>query len=215
MEKVENRENMIINLFDDKNIASVIQKSKKFNKEISVLNVEYEKNKIIKFENVKGKNIIIDLYEVIDYIVLNFRYYVEKRYIRILKIEIKRYIYKKYGRINEEYLSSLIDSIIFKMFGYDFLQKYILDKNIAEILVDDYDNIWIKEHGKWKKALEAFKSKDEYINYINYCVLKNGGGNFVSKANYKKEVIDKKLKITISVSIDKNGDCKLNILKKK
>ena len=81
-------------------------------------------------------------------------------------------MYKEYSNMNTE---STIKTILNRLFGYHILQKYIDDVNVTDIRVTKFDNVYVKEFGVWKKVKETFLNENDFLNFVRYCVLKNGG----------------------------------------
>ena len=88
------------------------------------------------------------------------------------KYIVREKVYKEYSNMNTE---STINSILDRLFGYHILQKYIDNINITDIRVTRFDNIFVKEFGIWKKTKESFSNENDFLNFVRYCILKNGG----------------------------------------
>ena len=112
--------------------------------------------------------------EIITYLINNYSDYLSDIDINrgIVENIVKEKVYKEYSNMNTE---STIKSILDKLFGYHILQKYIDDKEISDIRVTRYDNIFIKRNGIWEKTRESFNNEEDYLNFVRYCVLKNRG----------------------------------------
>ena len=135
----------------------------------------------LKVENVRentaknyetDKNIVIG--EIISYLISNYSEYLSDISInkQIVENIVREKVYKEYSNMNTE---STISAILDKLFGYHILQKYIDDKDVTDIRVTSFDCIFIKKYGEWQKTSEKFSSELDYINFVRYCVLKNGG----------------------------------------
>ena len=136
---------------------------------INPLKVETNDNAIQKLET--DKDAVIS--EIISYLIGNYSEYLSDISINkpIVENIVREKVYKEYTNLNSE---STIVAILDRLFGYHILQKYIDNTNITDIRVTKYDNIFIKEMGVWKKTKDSFSSENDYLNFVRYCVLKNG-----------------------------------------
>lgn len=94
----------------------------------------------------------------------------------------------------------IFKDIVNRFFGYYILQKYIDNKDVSDIRVIDYKTIFIKINGNWIKTEESFLDEKEYVNFVRYCILKNGG-----KINNEIPIIvvsDKKNNLRIEAGIE-------------
>lgn len=82
-------------------------------------------------------------------------------------------LYNTYHLINEIKVKKIKQEVLNKIFGYGILQRYIDDEFVSDIRAVSYNNIFIKEKGKWKKVKEQFESKKEFEEYVRFCALKN------------------------------------------
>ena len=154
-----------------------------------------EKSNVINSESKKE----VDLEEIKIYLINEKLNIIKSENIELLTNEIKRYIYDNYYIKEENKIEEIINKLINKMFGYDILQKYINKEDVSDIRVVSYNNIYIKEKGVWYKAKESFKNPKEYLEYVRYVVLKNGGN-----INYDIPIIvisDKKYNLRIEAGI--------------
>ena len=119
-----------------------------------------------------NKDVVIS--EIIAYLIANYSEYLSDISINKQVVEniVREKVYKEYSNMNTE---STICAILDRLFGYHILQKYIDDKEITDIRVTNYNNIFVKKLGEWQKANESFASETDYINFVRYCILKNGG----------------------------------------
>ena len=129
-----------------------------------------EKEYSISYET--DKDIVIG--EIISYLISNYSEYLSDISINKSIVEniVREKVYKEYSNMNTE---STILAILNRLFGYHILQKYIEDIQVTDIRVTKYDNVYIKKNGEWTKANERFASETDYMNFVRYCVLKNGG----------------------------------------
>lgn len=91
---------------------------------------------------------------------------------KIVENIVREKVYKEYSNMNTE---TTIKNILDRLFGYYILQKYIDDAEISDIRVNRYDNIYVKRNGIWQKTKDSFQSKEDFLNFVRYCVLKNNG----------------------------------------
>ncbi len=112
--------------------------------------------------------------EIITYLINNYSDYLSDIEINrgIVENIVREKVYKEYSNMNTE---TTIKNILDKLFGYHILQKYIDDKEVSDIRVTRFDNIFIKRNGVWKKVKEEFNNEEDYINFVRYCILKNRG----------------------------------------
>ncbi|MBR4110592.1 MAG: CpaF family protein, partial [Clostridia bacterium] len=112
--------------------------------------------------------------EIISYLITNYSDYLSDININkeIVENIVREKVYKEYASLNTE---STINAILDRLFGYHILQKYIDNTNISDIRVTNYNNIFVKEIGVWKKINESFLNENDYENFVRYCVLRNGG----------------------------------------
>ncbi len=136
---------------------------------INPLKVENKEASLLRYET--DKTIIID--DIIAYLITNYSEYLSEIDInkRIVENIVREKVYKEYSNMNTD---ATIEAILDKLFGYHILQKFIGDEEVTDIRVTSFDNIFIKKNGIWIRALEKFSSENDYLNFIRYCVLKNG-----------------------------------------
>jgi len=112
--------------------------------------------------------------EIISYLIANYADYLSDININKQVVEniVREKVYKEYSNMNTE---STIETILDRLFGYHILQKYIDNNSVTDIRVTNFNNIFIKENGVWKKTKDSFASENDFLNFVRYCVLKNGG----------------------------------------
>lgn len=112
--------------------------------------------------------------EIISFLITNYSEYLSDININkdIVQNIVREKVYKEYASLNTE---STISAILDRLFGYHILQKYIENTAISDIRVTDFDKIFVKEMGNWKKVNESFLNENDYENFVRYCVLRNGG----------------------------------------
>jgi pilus assembly protein CpaF len=112
---------------------------------------------------------------------------------------IEKYLYNKYSLNDIDKIQKIINNTFNKMFGYDILQIYIDNKEISDIRVVRYNDIYIKSRGKWIKEDIAFESEIEFYDYVRYCILKNN-----NNINFDVPIIivsDKKYNLRIEAGL--------------
>lgn len=115
----------------------------------------------------------------------------------IIENIIKERLSNNYSHIN---FKDIYKDIMDRFFGYYILQKYIDDKDVSDIRVIDFKTIFIKKSGNWIRTEESFIDEKEYINFVRYCILKNGG-----KINNEIPIVvvsDKKNNLRIEAGIE-------------
>ena len=115
----------------------------------------------------------------------------------IIENIIKERLSINYSQIDTK---EIFKDIIDRFFGYYILQKYIDNTEVSDIRVIDYKTIFTKINGNWIKTDESFLDEKEYLNFVRYCVLKNGG-----KINNETPIIvvsDKKNNLRIEAGIE-------------
>ncbi len=106
-----------------------------------------------------------------------------KKYDEIKNILLKKFISNNI-KINNPEINNIIKEILNKIFGYGILQEYIDDEVTTDIRAVSYNNIYVKQLGKWIKSEVRFKSKNEFNEFIRYSVLKNS-----ASINYEQPII--------------------------
>ena len=112
--------------------------------------------------------------EIISFLINNYSDYLSDIDINrnIVENIIREKVYKEYANMNTE---STIKNILDRIFGYYILQKYIDDVNVSDIRVTGFDRVFVKRKGNWERIKESFNSKEDYTNFVRYCILKNHG----------------------------------------
>ncbi len=174
----------------------------KYNNNYSKFNYNFKNNIFDDKNNIKkDKKELekIDILEIQKYIINNHIELLKKGLKEELIKVIKQRLYDFYLLKNEIKIDEIIKKILDKMFGYDILQKYIEMKNVTDIRAVNFDEIYIKEFGKWIKVDDKFESKDFFEEYIRYCVLKNNAN--INFDNPMVIVSDKEYKLRIEAGI--------------
>ena len=112
--------------------------------------------------------------EIISFLINNYSDYLSDIDINrnIVENIIREKVYKEYANMNTE---STIKNILDRIFGYYILQKYIDDADVSDIRVTSFDRVFAKRKGNWERIKESFNSKEDYTNFVRYCILKNHG----------------------------------------
>lgn len=112
--------------------------------------------------------------EIISFLINNYSDYLSDIDINrnIVENIIREKVYKEYANMNTE---STIKNILDRIFGYYILQKYIDDDDVSDIRVTSFDRVFVKRKGNWERIKESFNSKEDYTNFVRYCILKNHG----------------------------------------
>lgn len=87
--------------------------------------------------------------------------------------KITRELFNKYLLNDMSRIKNITREVIDKIYGYGILQKYIDNESISDIRVVSYNEIYVKEKGKWKKTNQAFENKEDFEEYVRFCALKN------------------------------------------
>lgn len=141
----------------------------------------------------------INIKDLQKYLIDNHLEYLKNEDKLVLTGIIEKYVYSKYTFVDINIVKKVITDVFNKMFGYDILQSYIDDKNISDIRVVNYKDIYTKSKGKWKKENNSFKSEIDFYDYVRYCILKNN-----SNINFDVPIIvvsDKKYNLRIEAGL--------------
>lgn len=105
----------------------------------------------------------------------------------------------KRGLIMEGYnRNTLIQSIMDELFGYSILQKYIEDPTVNDIMVNDYDKIFIRKGMTDFQVPEKFKDKEHYRTFLlKICAFI---GEKLNISSPKVDGADKKYDLRIYIS---------------
>lgn len=98
---------------------------------------------------------------------------IEKRILEKLTQKIEWLLINKYELVEENMVKEFVKEVLDKIYGYGILEKYLHDGITSDIRVVAFNNIYIKQKGRWRKAEETFVNKEEFNNYIRFCALKN------------------------------------------
>lgn len=109
-------------------------------------------------------------------------------------------LYNDYNIGDEKIAQKIKSEIVNKIYGYGLLQKYIDNFNITDIRAVEFNNIFVKENGCWRKIQECFSTKDEFEEYVRFCAYKNN-----SNINLENPVVvfsDRKNALRIEAGIE-------------
>ncbi len=73
----------------------------------------------------------------------------------------------------EKMLGKYQKEVLDRIYGYGMLEKFLRDGKTTDIRVVAFDNIYVKQFGKWIKVKERFTNNEEFEEYIRFCALKN------------------------------------------
>lgn len=162
----------------------------------------FNNNKVFGSDRIKSEkslNIKLSLADIQKYIVDNYIEYVRNEDKEAIRKKMEEYIYENIDGVDEYEVKQIIDNVIYKMFGYHILQKYIDSQDVSDIRVVKFDQIYIKQRGVWKKTSDSFENEMEFYEYVRFCVLKNSGN-----INFDTPIIivsDKKYNLRIEAGI--------------
>ncbi len=162
---------------------------------INPLKTEEKRNSYSQFETNKDK--VIN--EIIVFLITNYSEYLGEIDInrQIVENIVREKVYKEYSSMNTD---ATIDAILDRLFGYHILQKFIDDEEVTDIRVITYDSIFVKKNGIWIRTFEKFYSESDFLNFVRYCVLKNGGK--ISNENPIVTCSDRKNNLRIEAGIE-------------
>ena len=89
-------------------------------------------------------------------------------------------------KINEKII--LRKSIYDSLKNYDILTELLDDKNVNEIMINAYDEIFIDRHGKYQRWDKKFESKEQLENIIQQIV-----GKINRIVNVSNPIVDARL----------------------
>ena len=75
--------------------------------------------------------------------------------------------------VEEKTVDYYIKEVLNRIYGYGILEKFLRDGKTTDIRAVAFDNIYIKQMGKWKRVNETFANNEEFEEYIRFCALKN------------------------------------------
>ena len=104
-------------------------------------------NPLKTIKNEDGENKISNgdvISDIISFLIKNYAEYLSDIEINRKFVEniVREKVYKEYSDMNTE---TTIKNILDRLFGYYILQKYVDDKEVSDIRVNRFDNIFIKK----------------------------------------------------------------------
>lgn len=84
----------------------------------------------------------------------------------VLESKIIEIIDKKNVLIEGISREELMKKVMDEVFGYSILQKYIEDPEVNDIMVNDYDVIYIRKHLTDIRIEERFRSREHYMQFL-------------------------------------------------
>ncbi len=98
--------------------------------------------------------------------------------------------YFKSGGLNSSFdqVISISEQVYYRIRGYGFLENFLSNPKITEIMINDLDSIFIEEDGKIKQLTYKIESLDEYYRIINKIVSKSG-----REVNLSNPIVDARL----------------------
>lgn len=130
-------------------------------------------NPFIDIKKEESNTLNVNINELQKYVIDNYIDYLKNDLKDALIEKLEEHICTNYMITKKDEIDKIIDKLISKIFGYDVLQKYIVDENVSDIRVVKWNLIYIKKIGNWEKVDETFESPEDFENYIRYIVLKN------------------------------------------
>lgn len=153
---------------------------------------------IRKKSELKDADTIIE--DSIKYLIGNYSKLLEKRSEEEILKKLRKKLVDWNLLINDNDIDNITQEVMNRIFGYGILQKYIDDDITTDIRAVSFDNIYVKQLGKWKKVAEKFKDSVDFNDFIRYSVLKNG-----ASINYENPIVivsDKNKHLRIEAGID-------------
>lgn len=87
--------------------------------------------------------------------------------------KIETILINNYEIVEEEKIEYYIKEVLNRIYGYGILEKFLRDGITTDIRAVRFNNIYVKQKGKWIKTDERFSDKEEFEEYIRFCALKN------------------------------------------
>ena len=114
-------------------------------------------------------------------------------------------ITKSYPDFSDEEAEIVLQMFDNKTFGYSWLTGLIQDPEISDIHCMSYKNIRVKKKGQRMASGIAFRSKEEFENFINFVATKNSvtidAKNAIQRFTDNKTSPDFILRFTISTNV--------------
>lgn len=157
----------------------------KISNKISKIALNDEIYKLVKEVNEKHKDIISSIKD-------------GNSKVTLMEEKITEVIDKKGLIIEGMDRSELIKRVLDELFGYSILQKYVEDPTVNDIMINDYNNIWIRRGMTDTQIPEKFKDEDDLKKFI----LKIGAfiGKPINASSPQVDGKDEKYNLRIYVS---------------
>lgn len=98
------------------------------------------------------------------------------------------------GTTREELIKSILDEV----FGYSILQKYIEDDTVNDIMVNDYNNIYVRRGNTDEKVNVQFPSRNAYEEFLfKVCAF---CGEKLNASNPKVDGVDDNFNLRINIT---------------
>lgn len=123
----------------------------------------------------------------------------------LVKGYIKSIEIPKFGKLSNEDVDEIYKKVYSYLFELDVLGPLIDDKEISDINVNGFDNIWIKKAGKRMKSDIKFRSVESYKTFVQQLAMRNQKSlaevDSIQKFTDTKSSSDFKLRFNISTEV--------------
>lgn len=122
----------------------------------------------------------------------------ERKSRALLEAEIRKIISERKLAVGD--YDAFIDSVFDTLFGYGLLQPYLYDPDVSDILVNSYNNVFIKKFGKKINVPVNFGSEENLVKYC-YKIAAMCGGKLDESSNIESVLTDRKRNLRIVISL--------------
>lgn len=122
----------------------------------------------------------------------------ERKSRALLEAEIRKIISERKLAVGD--YDAFIDSVFDTLFGYGLLQLYLDDPDVSDILVNSYNNVFIKKFGKKINVPVNFGSEENLVKYC-YKIAAMCGGKLDESSNIESVLTDRKRNLRIVISL--------------
>lgn len=122
----------------------------------------------------------------------------ERKSRALLEAEIRKIISERKLAVGD--YDAFIDSVFDALFGYGLLQPYLDDPDVSDILVNSYNNVFIKKFGKKINVPVNFGSEENLVKYC-YKIAAMCGGKLDESSNIESVLTDRKRNLRIVISL--------------
>ena len=122
----------------------------------------------------------------------------ERKSRALLEAEIRKIISERKLAVGD--YDAFIDSVFDTLFGYGLLQPYLDDPDVSDILVNSYNNVFIKKFGKKINVPVNFGSEENLVKYC-YKIAAMCGGKLDESSNIESVLTDRKRNLRIVISL--------------